>query len=83
MKYYYSVEIKDFNNTFDFDTDYKYDLDDLAEQMAKDYVDCHDGWEMKDWPYCFYIWDEEEKYLGCVTVHQEYTATYYGYKVKE
>lgn len=81
-KYLYSFDMKDFDNTFEFKPKYSnidYSLEDLAEEMAEDYYDNHDGWEWKDWPYDIYIWDEDEKYLGASTVHMEYKPHFYAY----
>lgn len=92
-KYFYSVEVKDFNNSheytdegpakFNVDRTHHYWLEDLAEQMAEDYCDNHDGWELKDWPYVFYIWDENEKFMGAVNVNMEYLPSYSGLIVDE
>ncbi len=91
-KYFYSVEDNDFNNSHEYeDNKRKIDVDrtnhywfeDLAEQMADDYCNNHDGWELKNWPYVFYIWDENEKYMGAVEVDMEYLPSYRGMIVKE
>jgi hypothetical protein len=92
-KFFYSVEDKDFNNSheyldegpakFNVDRTHHYWFEDLAEQMARDYNDYHDGWELKDWPYVFHIWDENENYMGAVNVHMEYLPSYSGIMVNE
>jgi hypothetical protein len=84
--YHYSFDRKDFNDSFTFRQkvpNIDYSLEDLAEEMAEDYYDNHDGWEYKDWPYDIYIWDEDGKYLGASTVHMEYSPNFYAYPKKE
>jgi len=81
-KYFYSFDRKDFEDTFEFVQKYpnmEYSLEDLAEEMAEDYYDNHDGWECTHWPYDIHIWDENENYLGVSTVHLEYHPHFYGY----
>lgn len=84
-KYLYSFDRKDFNDTFEFKPkcpNIDYSLEDLAEEMAEDYYDNHDGWEWKEWPYDIYIWDESGNYLGASTVHLEYQPHFYAYAME-
>lgn len=88
-KYYYSFDKKDFAYAYEFKDKVGFDvscpnwLARLAEDMASDYCDNHDGWECTAWPYKFYIWNDNEEYIGCVDVHMEYTPSYMGWVVTE
>lgn len=78
--YYYSVNWKDIDDVFEFQTKEE-KLEWVAEWMADDYVNNHDGWELRDesWPIKIYIWDYKKKYLCCVSVFRDWKPVYDGF----
>ena len=84
-KFFYSVEEKLLDYAFDFEVKYPkidYSIEDVAEEAADDYHSCHDGWEAH-WPLTFYIWNENQEYLGASTVHMEAQPVFYAYHKEE
>ena len=56
--------------------------EDVAERVAKDYYDNHDGWE-DDWPISFRVWDEEGVWVGDYEVSLDYEPTFNATEVFE
>lgn len=84
-KYFYSADMKDFNNRFEIEIKYPvldYSVEDVAEEAADDYFHNHDSWE-STWPKTFYIWNDKEEYLGASDVHVECSPSFYAYQKKE
>ena len=87
--FFYSFGEKDIDQAHEFEYKWaikfdddgevdRFELEDLAKEAAEDFVNEHDGWECTDWPYEFYFWNEDKKYLGKVLVDCELLPHYYG-----
>lgn len=79
MKYKYSVDENNFEDSYEFESEWCFDyetvhfdglLESMAQEAAKDYYWEHDGKECT-WGINFYIFDLKGKLLGCCTVNCE------------
>jgi len=88
----------DVEDAYDFDSDrdimavnegHKYDdfeVSWLVEEMAKDYVTNHDGWEIAN-HWCgtyreFAVWDSNKEFIGKFDVLLEYEPTFSAWRKK-
>lgn len=88
----------DIEDAYEFDSDkdihainegHKYDDFEvlwLVEEMAKDYVTNHDGWEVAN-SWCgsyreFAVWDDNKEFIGKFDVLLEYEPTFSAWRKK-
>lgn len=64
----------------------EWELDWLVEDMAKDYMHNHDGWEIaNNWQGCtrdFAVWDADKNFIGVFEVLLEYEPTFWAQRKK-
>ena len=84
--YYYSVYEKEPEEEYRWEYNvgliFLYDYDLIAEEMAKDYFDNHDGWE-SSWPVNIYMWNDKQEYIGTYSVELEHKPVFHAVEVKE
>jgi hypothetical protein len=54
----------------------------LAECIAEDYFDNHDGWE-SSWPLNIFIWNNRQEFIGVYSVELENKPVFNAVEVKE
>ena len=90
MKFYYSVDRKeeDLNARLEYEDKWAYNENELW-QVVGDIADhdysYHDGWEFwkNTHELWFYLWSENQEYLGRFLVQLEHTPVFYCRKVDE
>lgn len=90
----YSDEGFDIENAYQFDSSYdiaavnggydEYECRWLVEDMAKEFFNLYDGWEIADrWhdeKRGFAVWDSDRKFVGVFDVMLEYEPTFSAWK---
>lgn len=76
-----------FNNSFEFESEQELhedrsDREFLAQLVAEDYHDEHDGWE-DSWPVTLTIWLTDRTPIGKFVVDREYEPVFYVSRIEE
>ena len=81
MKYRYSVDDEDIDNSYDFETNWGHDeLEYVAEEAAKDFHSNHDGWE-SSWPLDIFLFSITGDALGGFSVELEHQPSFCASKI--
>lgn len=81
-KYKYSISIKDFKDSYNFEHDMEPNdlwLDSIVVDCAQDYHDNHDGWDSR-WPLIIYLFTFNGDFLGKFKVEKESQPCFYASK---
>lgn len=91
MIFYYDIlenynpeNVLDVNEAFTFYSDFIFEIEDVVHDMAKDYMNNHDGWEhdQDSWPLTFCVWNDKKEHVGDYSVDLEYEPTFYVNKIE-